>query len=111
MGDDTFFIPFLPDELGAPRIRVRIVTDRGTVTEFSAQLEILQAGRYRAIVRYDTSHGAAHRDILDRDGYNLDKRWLDGVPFDAALTFAIEDLKGRRDSYIRSFLLREGFLS
>lgn len=111
MGDETFYITVFDGDLEPPRIRVRIVSLRGAVKDFSVQLEIPLFGRRQAIVRYDTSHGVAHRDLLDRDGYNVNKRWYPGVPFDAALNYAISDLQTHWKRYADEFRRREGFTS
>lgn len=111
MGGETFYITFFDGASEPPRLRVRIVSLRRVVKDFSVQLEIPLFGRHLAIVRYDTSHGVAHRDLLDRDGYDVDKRWFPGVPFSAALNYAIVDLQSDWQRYADEFRRREGLIS
>ncbi len=109
MPDETHIIRL--DPLGPidNRPRVRIVTERGRVLLFSVQYEASIGARLVAVARYDSSHGVAHRDLLDRDGHNVDKRWFPGLPLGQALDFAILDFKTDWRRYRRDFILREDF--
>ncbi len=62
--------------------------------------------KWSAIVRYDTSHGFAHRDIIDKKG-NKKKTPLFNQDFNDALTFAENDLKSNWEYYKKSFLEEE----
>jgi hypothetical protein len=44
------------------------------------------------IIRYDTSHGFAHKDIIHYNG-EVDKQPLYFQSFNMTFTFAIQDLK------------------
>ena len=44
------------------------------------------------MVRYDTAHGFAHRDLMDIKG-NIEKTPLFNQDYNDALTFAEKDLK------------------
>lgn len=46
--------------------RVRFLVERDRVTEFVVQLECFIEGKWIPIVRYDTAHGFAHRDLCAR---------------------------------------------
>lgn len=109
--DETFLIELELGDPLQPRLRVRLVTDRGRVNGFSVQLEILLESRHLAVVRYDGSHGTAHRDLLDREGYSYRKSWLQGMPFGQAVNHGIIDLRGNWRDYADDFMRREGFLS
>ena len=111
MPDETFIFGVELDDPLEPRLRVRLVTDRGRVNGFSVQLEILLESRHLAVVRYDGSHGTAHRDLLDREGYNYRKSWLHGMPFGQAVNYGIKDLRSNWRDYADDFMRREGFLS
>ena len=74
------------------RRRVRHVRLRGQVIEFLVQYEIRIAGEWYPVVRYDTAHGFAHKDILHPDG-SVHKQPLDFPSLNLAFTFAIHDLK------------------
>jgi hypothetical protein len=57
-----------------------------------AQYEALIRDEWRPIVRYDTSHGFAHKDIIHYDG-DQEKPPLCFPDLSIAFTFAIQDLK------------------
>jgi hypothetical protein len=56
------------------RLRIRIVTERGRVIDFLVQQETRLGESYQAVVRYDCSHGFAHRDTLNQRGDVIDKQ-------------------------------------
>ena len=66
--------------------------DRGKILKFVAQYEALIRDEWRPIVRYDTSHGFAHKDIIHYDG-DQEKQPLYFPDLNIAFTFAIQDLK------------------
>ena len=72
------------------------------VTSFIVQIELLWHGRWTPIVRYDTSHGFAHRDLLHPSG-RLDKTPLFLHSFNEALAFAEADLRVNWRGYIARF--------
>ena len=74
------------------RLRVRATKNRGRIVGFVVQYEALIQGRWRAIVRYDTAHRFAHRDILHPDG-SVEKQPLNFPSLNLAFTFAVQDLK------------------
>lgn len=74
------------------RLRVKATKIRGKIVSFVVQYEALIQQRWRAIVRYDTAHRFAHKDILHPDG-SVDKQPLDFPSLNLAFTFAIQDLK------------------
>ncbi len=87
-------------------VRVRIRTERGHVVDFVVQYEIVfETDRY-AVVRYDGSHGRAHRDTLDAQGETIRKVWLsEYVTFDQAIRDARLDFDDNwsrsRDEFLR----------
>lgn len=74
------------------RLRVQAKKQKGKIVRFVVQYEALIKNEWRAIVRYDTSHGFAHKDIIHSSG-EADKQPLHFQDFNMALTFAIQDLK------------------
>ena len=74
------------------RLRVQATKIRGKIVSFVVQYEALIQGQWRAIVRYDTAHRFAHKDILHPDG-SVDKQPLNFPSLNLAFTFAIQDLK------------------
>lgn len=74
------------------RIRVTALKKKDKIQKFVVQYEALIHEEWRAIVRFDTSHGFAHKDILHYDG-TVDKQPLYFHNFNMGFTFAIQDLK------------------
>lgn len=73
------------------------------VTEFSVQIEVWVGGQWRAVVRYDTAHGFAHRDLLRPDG-SIEKTRLHINSLNEALTVAEHDLRTNWPRYRQTFL-------
>ena len=59
-------------------LRVRIRTEGGRVTAFTAQYETTYENGRVAVVRYDKAHGFCHRDLLDRRGNEIRKDFIAG---------------------------------
>lgn len=85
------------------QLRHRHVQERGRVVTFIVQLELWWRGEWRPIVRYDTAHGFAHRDLVHPDG-RVDKTPLGMEDWNEALTTAMEDLKVNWPWYRERFL-------
>lgn len=71
--------------------RVRFALERDEVTEFVVQLECQFNGNWFPVVRYDTAHGFAHRDVL-HPMEATEKTEMPVRDFNEGLTFAIRDL-------------------
>jgi len=56
----------VPEE--TDRLRVTAMKDKGDILEFVVQYETLLLGMWRPVVRYDTAHGFAHKDIVRANG-------------------------------------------
>lgn len=78
------------------RVKERIVF-------FRVQLETLRDDVWHAVVRYDTAHGFAHRDLIDLKGGTM-KTPLFNQDWNDALTFAENDLKINWKYYKQRFL-------
>ena len=76
--------------------------ERGQVKAFSVQLEVFLAERWMPVVRYDTAHDFAHRDLYTKDGKQV-KTPL-GMDFNQARTFAQQDILTNWQEYRRTFL-------
>ena len=74
------------------RIRITAQKEKGKILKFVVQYEALINQKWYPIVRYDTSHGFAHKDIIHPDG-EKEKQPLYFQTFNAAFTFAIQDIK------------------
>ena len=96
------FIKLLGD-LGTDRLRIRLHTERGQLTDVVVQYEAQLTDEWVAIVRYDTSHGYPHRDVLHPDG-TKDKYTLSFPDLTAFLQYAEQDLKDRWEWYRERFL-------
>jgi len=78
---------------------------KGTVLSFKVQYETKVEGKWLPVVRYDTRHGFAHRDLLDKGGKEQ-KTPLFTQNYNEALTFAEHDIKSNWNAYKERFLRR-----
>jgi hypothetical protein len=70
-------------------------------------LEIYVKNKWKPIVRYDTAHGFAHKDIIYANG-TKEKIPLYISDFKEALTFSDKDLKANWQIYREQFLKEIG---
>ena len=94
-----FVIPFSSQD----RYRHYHLSVKGQVIEFSVQFETFINGEWFPVVRYDTSHGFAHRDLLNIKGIKR-KTPLFATDNNDALTFAENDIKDNWEVYKQRFL-------
>ena len=73
------------------RKRHEHITERGKVSEFIVQYETLVENKWVPIVRYDTTHGYVHKDLMNPDG-SAEKILLGAVGLNDALTLADVDI-------------------
>lgn len=85
------------------RRRIRHERVEGKVVAFMVQYEIFVNDRWHPVVRYDTSHGFAHRDLMHPDG-RKEKMDLLSPDLNICLTFAENDLRANWTDYRRRFL-------
>jgi hypothetical protein len=85
------------------RYRHRHVRFKGDVLSFVMQYETQLEGKWLPVVRYDTEHGFAHRDLFDRYG-NKKKTPMFTEDYNEALTFAEYDIKSNWKIYKQVFL-------
>jgi len=85
------------------RYRHLHIQERGKIVFFRIQYETKIGDRWYPVVRYDTAHGFAHRDIIDLRG-SVEKTPLFNQDCNDALTFAESDLKSNWEYYKRRFL-------
>lgn len=69
------------------RYRHLHIKEKGKIVFFRVQYETKIADKWYPVVRYDTSHGFAHRDIIKKKG-NIKKTPLFNQDYNDALTFA-----------------------
>jgi len=99
MKEIEFVIPFTRLD----RYRHYHVRIKGRVIDFSVQYETFLDGEWIPVVRYDTSHGFAHRDLMSRKGQRR-KTPLFVVDMNEALTFAENDIKDNWEMYKERFM-------
>ncbi len=90
-------------ETGLDRLRVHFTVERGQVISILViQYEAYIDGKWRAIVRFDESHGFFHRDVMSPTG---EQRKNAQPAFDKklALTQAIADIKRHWHSYRKTY--------
>jgi hypothetical protein len=83
-------------------MRVRFDVDRGRVLGFVVQLECLFDDDWHPVVRYDTHHGFAHRDLVHPSG-EAEKTDLRESDRNKALNLAIDDLMANWDDYRKRY--------
>ena len=84
------------------RLRVIAFKEKGRIIRFVAQYETFIKDEWQNVVRYDTAHGIAHKDIIHPDG-SVDKQPLHFNDFNSAFTFAVQDLKISWKWYRRAY--------
>lgn len=84
------------------RLRVSAQKDKGILLEFIVQYEALISDEWQPIVRYDTAHGFAHKDIMKANG-EIIKQPLFFETYNLAFTFATIDLKANWNKYKDNF--------
>jgi hypothetical protein len=88
------------DQENAARVRFRL--DRNRVIEVVVQLECYINQEWTPIVRYDTAHGFAHRDLLHPTN-PPEKQEIQVKDFNEGLTFAIKDLTANWNTYCERY--------
>jgi len=101
MGKKTF-IYMLSDQ---DRKRHEHLTEKGRVLGFVVQYETRVKNKWMPVVRYDTAHGFAHKDLIDPDG-SKEKILIGAVELSEALTFADNDINENWKRYKDRFLGR-----
>jgi len=76
---------------------------RRDVLSFTVQYETKLEDKWFPVERYDTRHGFAHRDILDKEG-KKQKTPIFTKNYNEALTFAEYDIKSNWKFYKQQFL-------
>jgi hypothetical protein len=74
-----------------------------TIVEFRIQLEIFVKDEWHAVVRYDTAHGKAHRDVLHPNG-SQSKDWFEGYAMEEVLTIGQKDILENWSAYRDRFV-------
>jgi len=85
------------------RYRHKHIEQKGKIIYFCVQYETIVEGKWYPVVRYDVSHGFAHRDLINIKG-EIAKTPLFAEDYNDALTFAESDLKTNWEIYKERFL-------
>jgi hypothetical protein len=88
------------------RYRHLHISEKRKIMFFRVQYETKVNNIWYPVVRYDTAHGFAHRDILDKKG-SVRKTPLFNQDYNDALIFAENDLKTNWEYYKQRFLEEE----
>ena len=84
------------------RLRVQFYKEKNRILQFIIQYEAEISGTWYAVIRYDTRHGYAHRDLVHVGG-QIEKEPLPWEDYNLALTYATQDLKQNWQKYRRNF--------
>jgi hypothetical protein len=76
--------------------------EHGRIVYFSVQYEAFIEGKWRPIIRYDTAHGFAHRDIMHPDG-TQEKIFIASKDYGQALKAAELDIKNNWPHYRKTY--------
>jgi len=85
------FLIYLDPGTRLCRYRHYHVSNAKEIVEFRIQLEVLADDMWYPVVRYDTSHGKPHRDILHPNGEQT-KDWFEGYSVADVLTIGQKDI-------------------
>jgi hypothetical protein len=85
------------------RYRHRHIRLKGDILSFVVQYETRLEDKWLPVVRYDTEHGFAHRDLFDIKG-NKSKTPMFIKDYNEALTFAEYDIKSNWKMYKKTFI-------
>jgi len=99
MKEIDFIVMLTPDD----RYRHKHIRFKGEVFSFVVQYETAIKGKWLPVVRYNTEHGFAHRDLLDKNG-NKHKTPMFTKDYNEALTFAEYDIKSNWKFYKQAFM-------
>lgn len=80
------------------RFRYYHALERGRIRRFAIQYEALIGAEWRAIVRYDTAHGRAHKDMLHPSERETKTEFRD-YTLAEVLTLGERDLKANWQKY------------
>ena len=91
------------DNQNLNRLRVRLKTENGELTDIMYQFESLINTKWIAIIRYDCAHGFFHRDVLQPNG-DKEKQLIEMDSLKSASRYAEQDLKDRWEWYKERYI-------
>jgi hypothetical protein len=97
------FLIYLDPETRLCRYRHYHISKRKKIVVFRIQLEIFVRDEWDAVVRYDTAHGKAHRDVLHPNG-SQSKDWFEDYTIEEVLTIGQKDILENWSAYRDRFV-------
>jgi len=88
------------------RYRLRLDRKEKEIKGFVVQLEMEVGGKWKPVVRYDTSHGFAHRDLYSADGKSqndIDSTYDPDLGYAKAASTAQDDIRNNWERYCEGF--------
>lgn len=99
---DKKFYKYLDDN-GTERLRFKVITKKGLVTDIMIQYESYINNKWVPIVRYDCAHGYFYRDIMNPDG-SQDKVAISIEKLEIAIGYSEQELKDNWQNYKNNYL-------
>ncbi len=87
------------------RKRHEHTSDKGRIIKFVVQYETKVQDRWVPVIRYDTAHGFAHKDILNPDG-TCEKILLGNISYNELLTLVDKDINENWQRYKNRYMGR-----
>ena len=87
------------------RKRHEHVVEKGEIKDFVVQYEMKISDKWLPVVRSDTAHGYAHKDLINPDG-TKEKILMGDVSYNEILTEADKDIMENWPRYRERFLRR-----
>jgi hypothetical protein len=87
------------------RKRHEHVVQKGEIKDFVVQYEMKIGNKWLPVVRFDTAHGYAHKDLISPDG-TKEKILMGDVSYNEILTEADKDIEENWPRYRERFLRR-----
>jgi hypothetical protein len=84
-------------------IVVDLVMVRGQVVSFVVRLMRIENEKEINVARYDTAHGAPHRDVLGKRSGLICKEWFFSMALSKVMQDAISDFKVNYEKYIQGY--------
>ena len=76
--------------------------DKGIVERFVVRLMFIDpVGELFIVARFDTAHGLAHFDRLSKSGRLVEKIWLNGLDFNKAYDYALNEFRQNHEYYVK----------
>lgn len=87
------------------RKRHEHLTQKGKIVEFVVQYEMLYNCKWVPIIRYDTAHGYAHKDLINPDG-SKEKILIGQANLNEVMNMADRDINENWEKYKDRYLRR-----